>query len=143
MFELGKTYATSGAPGAVFRKGTFVHSILADCRYRRRLAWQIQRAGPFDIYKAKGVAAAILQLTGLPTISTVIQRYCKKILQALLLLQSGWQKRNWVCVTRSFAKKRGCNLISSNPLFYVDIQIWQVTWNWLLEKQKITYKEVI
>jgi phenylalanyl-tRNA synthetase beta chain len=128
FFELGKTY-NSSAPGSYSEAE---HLALFFTGLDHDPTWQV-KSRAFDMYKAKGVAAAILQLCGLNAAQFQLQEGAT----GQLLLKSGKKELGYVL---EVPKKQLDVFDIKQPVFYIDIQFAKLLE--LASQKKITYKEV-
>ncbi len=127
-FEFGKTY-TSSAPGAYAEAE---HLALYFTGSNQEAHWHQQELA-FDIFKAKGVAAAILQLCGLQGVQFVAIENEPNTLS----LRVGKKEIGQVL---EVDKKRLANFDIKQAVFYIDIDFGKLLS--LASQKKITYKEV-
>jgi phenylalanyl-tRNA synthetase beta chain len=127
-FEMGKTY-NSTAPGAYTETE---HLALYFTGSNQEDHWH-QKSLAFDIYKAKGVAAAIVQLCGLQSLQFGLVENEPNT----LTLKVGKKEIGHVVAVD---KNRLANFDIKQPVYYIDIDFGKLLQ--LANQKKITYKEV-
>ena len=124
-FEFGKTYSSNG-PGEYSEAE---HLALYFTGMDQEESWH-QKSRSFDIYKAKGIVAAIMQLAGIGGLQLSLQ-------EDTILIKAG-KKELGSIVTVS--NKQLLNFDIKQAVYFVDIDF--VSLLNLVEQRKIVYKEV-
>ncbi|MBS1580525.1 MAG: phenylalanine--tRNA ligase subunit beta [Bacteroidetes bacterium] len=125
FFEFGKTYSTTVA-GKYAEKEHLALYITGD---NHEDEWK-EKSSLTDLYTAKGIAAAILQLNGIADIQFVQQ-------ENILQITNGKKELGWV---KEISKTQLNNFGIKQNVFFIDID-FETLLN-TVSKQKIVYKEV-
>ncbi|MBS1627982.1 MAG: phenylalanine--tRNA ligase subunit beta [Bacteroidetes bacterium] len=125
FFEFGKTYSTTIA-GKYTEKE---HLALYLTGNNHEDEWK-EKSNTNDLYTAKGIAAAVLQLNGITEVQFLQQ-------ENTLQITNGKKELGWL---KEISKNQLNNFGIKQPVFFIDID-FETLLN-TVSKQKIVYKEV-